>query len=54
MRNGDIIFVSNARSVEVTKVLQYIRVILATTSDGINTANDAITLRNNIRFPRSN
>jgi polysaccharide export outer membrane protein len=52
MRNGDIIFVSNARSVEVTKVLQYIRVILATTSDGINTANDGIILRNNIRALR--
>jgi polysaccharide export outer membrane protein len=54
MRNGDIIFVSNARSVEVTKVLQYIRVILATTSDGINTANDGIILRNNIRALRAN
>jgi hypothetical protein len=34
--------------------LQYIRVILATTSDGINTANDAIILRNNIRALRAN
>ena len=49
MRNGDIIFVSNARSVEVTKVLQYIRVILATTSDTVNTVNDGIILRNNIK-----
>jgi polysaccharide export outer membrane protein len=49
MRNGDIIFVSNAHSVEVTKVLQYIRVILATTSDTVNTANDGIILRNNIK-----
>jgi len=54
MRNGDIIFVSNARSVEVTKVLQYIRVILATTSDTVNTANDGIILRNNIRALRNN
>jgi polysaccharide biosynthesis/export protein len=54
MRNGDIIFVSNARSVEVTKVLQYIRVILATTSDTVNTANDGIILRNNIRALRGN
>lgn len=54
MRNGDIIFVSNARSVEVTKVLQYIRVILATTSDTVNTANDGIILRNNIRNLRGN
>jgi polysaccharide export outer membrane protein len=49
MRNGDIIFVSNARSVEVTKVLQYIRVIVATTRESINTGNDALFLRNNIR-----
>jgi polysaccharide biosynthesis/export protein len=53
MRNGDVIFVSNARSVEVTKVLQYIRVILATTSDSVNTANDGIVLRNNIRALRN-
>lgn len=49
MRNGDIIFVSNARSVEVTKFLQYLRVIMATGSDGVNLTNDAIILRNNIR-----
>jgi polysaccharide export outer membrane protein len=49
MRNGDIIFVSNARSVEVSKVLQYIRVILATSSDAIAVGNGGITLRNNIR-----
>lgn len=54
MRNGDIIFVSNARSVEVSKVLQYVRVILATTSDVIGTANDGIVLRNNIRNLRNN
>lgn len=49
MRNGDIIFVSNARSVEISKVLQYIRVILATTDDTVNAANDTIILRNNIK-----
>jgi polysaccharide export outer membrane protein len=49
MRNGDIIFVSNARSVEVTKFLQYLRVMMATTSDGINMTNDALILRNNIK-----
>lgn len=49
MRNGDILFVSNARSVEVTKVLQYIRVFAATTSDVVNAGNNGITLRNNIR-----
>ena len=54
MRNGDIIFVSNAHSVEVTKVLQYMRVILATTSDAVNVGNDGIALRNNIRNLRGN
>ena len=49
MRNSDIIFVSNARSVEITKVLQYMRVILATTDDTINTVNNGIILRNNIK-----
>lgn len=49
MRNGDIIFVSNARSVEVTKFLQYLRVIMATTNDAILMTNDGIILRNNIR-----
>ena len=49
MRNGDILFVSNARSVEVTKFLQYVRVMLATTSEAINTANDGVILRHNIR-----
>lgn len=49
MRNSDVIFVSNARSVEVTKVLQYIRVMLATTSDAANAGSDGIVLRNNIR-----
>jgi polysaccharide export outer membrane protein len=54
MRNGDIIFVSNARSVEITKVLQYIRVIVATTSETVNTGNDTIFLRNNIKALRLN
>ncbi len=49
MRNGDIIFVSNAHSVEVTKVLQYMRVILATADDTVNLGNGGIALRNNIR-----
>lgn len=49
MKNGDIIFVSNARSVEVTKFLQYLRVIMATTSDAVVTTNNGIILRNNIK-----
>ncbi len=49
MRNGDIIFVSNARSVEATKVMQYMRVILATTTDTVNLGIDGIVLRNSIK-----
>lgn len=49
MRNDDILFVSNARSVEITKFLQYIRVYMATADDAVNLGNDGITLRNNIR-----
>ena len=49
MKNGDIIFVSNARSVEVTKFLQYLRVVMATTNDAILTTNNGIILRNNIK-----
>ena len=49
MKNGDIIFVSNARSVEVTKFLQYLRVMMATGSDAITTTNNGIILRNNIK-----
>jgi polysaccharide export outer membrane protein len=49
MRNGDIIFVSNARSVEVTKFLNYLQVIMATTDGAVTTANDGLILRNNIK-----
>lgn len=49
MRNGDIMFVSNARSVEVSKVLQYVRVFAATTADVSNAGTAGINLRNNIR-----
>jgi polysaccharide export outer membrane protein len=49
MKNGDIIFVSNARSVEVTKFLQYLNVIMATTNNAITTTNNGIILRNNIK-----
>lgn len=49
IKNDDIIYVSNARTVEITKFLQYIRVWMATVDDGVNTGSDGITLRNNIR-----
>lgn len=49
MRNKDILYISNAASVEIVKVLQYLRVIMATASDGMNVGNDALILRNNLR-----
>jgi len=49
MKNGDIIFVSNARAVEVTKFLQYLNVIMATTNNAITTTTNGIILRNNIK-----
>ena len=49
MKNDDILYVSNARSVEITKFLQYLRVYMATADDAVNLGNDGITLRNNIR-----
>ncbi len=49
MKNDDIIYVANGRSVEITKFLQYIRVYMATADDAANLGSDGITLRNNIR-----
>jgi polysaccharide export outer membrane protein len=49
MRNKDILYISNAESVEIVKVLQYLRVVMATVSDGIGTANEGVVLRNNLR-----
>jgi polysaccharide biosynthesis/export protein len=46
MRNKDVIYVSNAPSVEVTKFLQYLRVINGTVNDPIQTAISAYTLKN--------
>jgi polysaccharide export outer membrane protein len=35
MKNQDVIFAANAQSVEVTKFLQYLQVIMTTTSEGV-------------------
>ena len=45
MRNKDVVYVSNAPSVEVTKFLQYLRVINGTVNDPIQTAISAYTLK---------
>lgn len=53
MRDKDVLYISNAQSVEVVKVLQYLRVFIATAGDGVNLANDTVTLMNNIRILRN-
>jgi polysaccharide export outer membrane protein len=45
IRNKDVIFVSNASSVEVSKFLTYVRLIIGTATDPINTANAAYALK---------
>jgi len=50
MKNGDVIYVSNSRNVEVAKFLNYLRVIMATGSDAVNLANDSLIFRNNIKL----
>lgn len=49
MRNKDVIYVSNAYSVENTKFLTYLRTINSTINDPINTAISVYTLKNLIR-----
>jgi polysaccharide export outer membrane protein len=48
MRNKDVIFVSNANSVETSKFLSYLRLIIATVNDPIIAANGAYALRSAI------
>ena len=49
MRNKDVIYVSNAYSVENTKFLNYLRTINSTASDPIQSAISIYTLKNLIR-----
>ena len=51
MRNKDVIYVSNAVSVEATKFLNYVRTINATAQDPLYYAINAYTLRNLIKVP---
>jgi polysaccharide biosynthesis/export protein len=45
IRNKDVIYISNASSVEVSKFLNYVRLIIGTISDPITTANNAYALK---------
>jgi polysaccharide export outer membrane protein len=49
MRNGDIIFVSNAQSVEVTKFLNYMQAYLGIIDATANTGSDVLLFRSNIK-----
>jgi polysaccharide export outer membrane protein len=46
MRNKDVIYVSNATSIEISKALQYFRLTVATVNDPIVAAQNAFILRN--------
>lgn len=46
MRNKDVLYVSNATTVEVAKVLDLLRLVTATVNDPIVAATNAYTLRN--------
>ena len=46
MRNKDVIYISNARSVESTKFLNHVRLLNATIQDPINTAISGYILKN--------
>jgi polysaccharide export outer membrane protein len=48
MRHDDVLFVANAQSVEVTKFLQYLNVIMSTTTNGVNMVDDAFLMRQTI------
>ncbi|MGE0039389.1 MAG: hypothetical protein AB7S93_27675 [Xanthobacteraceae bacterium] len=46
MRNKDVIFASNAKTVETTKPLTYLRLITATVNDPLMAAVNAYTVKN--------
>jgi polysaccharide biosynthesis/export protein len=46
MRNKDVLYISNATSVEIAKVLDFVRLITATVDDPIVAAQNAYTLKN--------
>jgi polysaccharide biosynthesis/export protein len=46
MRNKDVLYVSNAASVEIAKVLEFIRLVTATVNDPLVAATNAYTLKN--------
>lgn len=49
IRNKDVLYISNAVSVDSTKFLNYLRLIIATAQDPVNAATNVYTLRNTIQ-----
>src|ERR1700730_18096927 len=49
MRHQDVVFIANSTSVEVTKFLTYLDVMIQTANDGIILGSNAIILRNSIK-----
>jgi polysaccharide export outer membrane protein len=54
MRNKDVIFISNARTVEQAKFMQHVRLVNATVQDPINTAIAAYSLKALIKGTSTN
>jgi polysaccharide export outer membrane protein len=54
MRNKDVVYVSNATSIEIAKALQFFRLTVATVNDPLVAAQNAyglnILIRNNNRY----
>lgn len=48
MRNGDVLFVANAQSVQVTKFLQILNLALSTANGAVSTSNNGLILRYNL------
>jgi polysaccharide export outer membrane protein len=50
VRNKDVLYVSNATSVEAAKAMQFFRLVIATINDPIVAATNAVVLRNTIKL----
>jgi polysaccharide biosynthesis/export protein len=49
IRNKDVVYISNAISVDVTKFLTYVNLIVGTAQDPINYANGVVLLKNSLK-----
>jgi polysaccharide export outer membrane protein len=52
MRNKDVIYISNATTVQITKALQYFRQVVASVNDPIVAAQNGLILNNLIKTAR--